>query len=79
MTSAWAQRQEELLSDCIVSPDVFNPMVDRLAEFVHSRPGSPTTGVSRARSSSKGPVAVGDGLAQGAPSDGLEAADGTRR
>jgi SRSO17 transposase len=34
MTSAWAQRQEELLSDCIVSPDVFNPMVDRLAEFV---------------------------------------------
>jgi SRSO17 transposase len=34
MASAWAQRQEELLSDCIVSPDVFNPMVDRLAEFV---------------------------------------------
>jgi SRSO17 transposase len=34
MTSAWAQRREELLSDCIVSPDVFNPMVDRLAEFV---------------------------------------------
>jgi SRSO17 transposase len=23
-----------LLSDCIVSPDVFNPMIDRLAEFV---------------------------------------------
>jgi len=34
MTSAWAQRQEELLSDCIVSPDIFNPMIDRLAEFV---------------------------------------------
>jgi hypothetical protein len=34
MTSAWAQRQEEWLSDCIVSPDVFNPRVDRLAEFV---------------------------------------------
>jgi SRSO17 transposase len=34
MTPAWAQRQEELLSDCIVSTDVFNPMVDRLAEFV---------------------------------------------
>ena len=34
MTSAWAQRQAELLSDCIVSPDVFIPMVDRLAEFV---------------------------------------------
>ena len=23
MTPAWAQRQEALLSDCIVSPDVF--------------------------------------------------------
>ena len=34
MTPAWAQRQEELLSDCIVSPDVFNHMVDRLREFV---------------------------------------------
>ena len=34
MTPAWAQRREELLSDCIVSPDVFNPMVDRLAAFV---------------------------------------------
>jgi hypothetical protein len=33
MTPAWALRQEELLSDCIVSPDVFNPMVDRLGEF----------------------------------------------
>jgi SRSO17 transposase len=34
MTPAWAQRQEELLSDCIVSPDVFNHMVDRLRDFV---------------------------------------------
>jgi hypothetical protein len=34
MTPAEAQRKEELLSDCIVSPDVFNPMVDRLRDFV---------------------------------------------
>ena len=34
MTPAWAQRQEELLRDCVVSPDVFNHMVDRLGEFV---------------------------------------------
>lgn len=34
MTPVWAQRREELLSDCIVSPDVFNQMVDRLSEFV---------------------------------------------
>src|SRR3989454_4277122 len=34
MTPLWAQRQEELLSDCIVSPDVFNHIVDRLCEFV---------------------------------------------
>src|SRR6266702_2545626 len=34
MTPAWAQRQEELLRDCIVSPDVFNTMVDRLGAFV---------------------------------------------
>ena len=34
MTPAWAQRQEELLRDCIVSPDVFNQMVDRLGAFV---------------------------------------------
>ena len=36
MTPAWAQRREELLSDCIVSPDVFHQMVDRLGEFVVS-------------------------------------------
>ncbi len=34
MTPAWALRQEELLRDCIVSPEVFKPMVDRLGEFV---------------------------------------------
>ena len=34
MTPAWAQRQEALLSDCVVSPDVFDHMVDRLRDFV---------------------------------------------
>ena len=34
MPSAWAQRQAALLRDCIVFPDVFNPMVDRLGDFV---------------------------------------------
>src|SRR6184192_1165501 len=34
MTPAWAQRREELLSDCLVSPGVFHQMVDRLGEFV---------------------------------------------
>jgi SRSO17 transposase len=34
MTPVWAQRQEALLSDCIVSPDVFNHVVDRLRDFV---------------------------------------------
>jgi hypothetical protein len=34
MTLAWGQRREELLNDCIVSPDVFNQMVNRLGEFV---------------------------------------------
>ena len=34
MALAWAQRREELLNDCIVSPDVFNPMIDCLATFV---------------------------------------------
>jgi SRSO17 transposase len=34
MTSAWAQRQAELLSNCIVSPHVFASMVDRLCDFV---------------------------------------------
>src|SRR6266478_5323672 len=34
MNTVWAQRREELLSDCLVSPDVFHPMVDRLGEFV---------------------------------------------
>jgi SRSO17 transposase len=34
MTPVWAQRREELLSDCLVSPDVFQQMLDRLGEFV---------------------------------------------
>ena len=34
MTPVWAQRREELLSDCMVSPDVFHQMVDRLGAFV---------------------------------------------
>src|SRR5206468_7569198 len=34
MTPVWAQRQEALLSDCIVSPDVFDHMVNRLRDFV---------------------------------------------
>ena len=34
MSTVWALRREELLSDCLVSPDVFHQMVDRLAEFV---------------------------------------------
>ena len=34
MNPMWAQRREEVLSDCLVSPDVFILMVDRLAEFV---------------------------------------------
>src|ERR1700757_3779438 len=33
MPPAWAQRQEALLRDCIVSPDVFNHMVERLRAF----------------------------------------------
>jgi hypothetical protein len=34
MTPAWAQRQEALLSDCIVSPDAFDHMIERLRAFV---------------------------------------------
>ena len=34
MIPVWAQRREALLRDCIVSPDVFNLMVDRLGDFV---------------------------------------------
>ena len=33
MTQAWAQRQAELLRDCIVSSNVFQHMVDRLSDF----------------------------------------------
>jgi hypothetical protein len=34
MSPVWAQRREELLSDCLVSPDVFTQMVNRLDKFV---------------------------------------------
>src|SRR5215471_8663067 len=34
MHTVWPQRREEVLRDCLVSPDVFTQMVDRLAEFV---------------------------------------------
>ena len=34
MTPTWTLRQEELLRDCIVSPDVFESIVDRLGAFV---------------------------------------------
>jgi SRSO17 transposase len=33
MRAVWAQRQAELLNDCVVSPDVFDHMVDRLHDF----------------------------------------------
>jgi len=33
MIPACAQRQAELLSDCIVSPDVFQHIIDRLSDF----------------------------------------------
>jgi SRSO17 transposase len=34
MHTVWAQRQEEVLRDCLVSPDVFTEIVDRLDEFI---------------------------------------------
>ena len=34
MTPMWAQQREALLRDCIVSPDVFTSMVERLGDFV---------------------------------------------
>src|SRR5215475_12813058 len=34
MTPVWTQRQEALLRDCIVSPDVFDHMIERLRAFV---------------------------------------------
>src|SRR5262245_60262690 len=43
MTPAWALRQEELLSDCVVSPDVFNHVVDRLRDLVLPYQQTPET------------------------------------
>jgi hypothetical protein len=40
MTPVWAQRREALWSDCLVSPDVFHEMVDRLGAFVMPYPHS---------------------------------------
>ena len=40
MTPTWTQRREEMLSDCLVSPDVFTQMVERLGEFVVPYQGS---------------------------------------
>ena len=34
MTPVWAQRREALWRDCLVSPDVFHQMVERLGAFV---------------------------------------------
>src|ERR671930_636596 len=34
MHPVWAQRREEVVRDCLVSPDVFHEMVERLAAFV---------------------------------------------
>src|SRR5215831_7780992 len=34
MYTVWAQRREEVVSDCCVFSDVFHRMVDRLAEFI---------------------------------------------
>ena len=34
MSTLWARRREELWSDCLVCPDVFHQMADRLAECV---------------------------------------------
>src|SRR5262252_109731 len=34
MNTVWAKRREEVLRDCLVSPDIFHQMVERLDEFV---------------------------------------------
>ena len=47
MTPAWAQRQAELLSDCLVSPDVFHHMVDRRREFAVPYQHALETGASQ--------------------------------
>jgi hypothetical protein len=37
MTSAWAQRQVELLSDCVVSPDPFNQLEREGENYIWKR------------------------------------------
>ncbi len=34
MRAMWASRQEDLLSDCVVSPHVFDHLLERLDDFV---------------------------------------------
>jgi hypothetical protein len=34
MRAMWASRQENLLSDCVVSPHVFDHLLERLDDFV---------------------------------------------
>ena len=34
MHTVWARRREAVLRDCLVSPDVFHQMINRLGEFV---------------------------------------------
>ncbi len=41
MIPAWAQRQAELLSDCIVSPDVFQLGLSRLNHRLPGREAHP--------------------------------------
>ena len=47
MTPAWAQRREALLRDCLVSPDVFHQMVERLGDFVVPYPHALATAVGQ--------------------------------
>src|SRR6516162_8119668 len=46
MHNVWAQRREEVLRDCLVSPDVFTQMVERLGEFVRPYQHALETAVS---------------------------------
>jgi len=40
MSTLWALRREELLSDCLVSPDLFHQMVDRLVVYLQAADNS---------------------------------------
>jgi hypothetical protein len=43
MHPVWAQRRKEVLSDCLVSPDVFTQMVERLGESTSKGAAGPVT------------------------------------